>query len=358
MTRPDVALPRVDATAVRAYRARHQAHAGVCLGVISNPFSRTNSRTRLNDRILPRFLPDRRNAVDTRTVHDLDRAIRVLLFDRGVNVLALNGGDGTLHLGVNRLVAMAEEIEAQTGESVPLPRLLFLNGGTLNIVARASGSKGNPITTVRSFVKLAEGKRLGELPTRALNALRVDDSEQGTRYGFVFGSEIVANALEMYTMFGEGYVGLARFFTELLAGITLNTRLWQEHGWKLEPPTTRISIDEISYPRYLAAVAVTIDLSILKGVIRAMRGSEDGQGFPVKLMLETDPAKVVRSIPHLMFERPHDAVCDVPDASRLVMTGGYTLDGEVFLDRTPRGLRRRIEVTRAPFQVHAVAPRS
>lgn len=350
-------LPLPDRRSLRLYQERARADAPVRLGVVSNPFSRTNSRTRLNDRLLPRFLPDRGCAIDTRTRGDLDRALRVLLFDRGVNVLGLNGGDGTLHLGVNRLAALAAQVRAETGEDLPLPRLLFLNGGTLNIVSRACGTKGNPVRTVRHFTRHIGDRTLGEVPVRELKLLQVEEDVGVRRYGFVFGTEIVANALEMYGMFGEGYTGLARFLVELVLGYGLSTRLWQEHGWKLDPPTAPCAVDAVHFPRYLAAVAATIDLSILKGLITAFRVPRGADGFFVKLLTETDKARIILLIPRLLFAMRHPAVHDMPTAERLQTVGGYTLDGEVFLDRSPRGLRRKITVSQAPFQVSAVAPR-
>ena len=325
------------------------------LGVISNPFSRTNARRRLHDRLLPRFLPDPKLAIHTRTLADVDQALRTMLFERGVNVLGLNGGDGTLHLGVNRLLALAREVEDATGEVMPLPPLLFLNGGTLNIVSRATGTKGNPDTSVRRFVRHWVGKPLGSVPSVELAVLQVDSGED-RRYGFVFGTEIVANALEMYGMFGEGYTGLARFMAELTLGYTLHTRMWQEHGWKLDAPTTPLTVDGVTYPRYMAAVAATIDLAIMKGALTAFRVPENGAGFFTKLMLESDPKKVILSIPGLMVDRPPDSVRDVPEADRLNAIGGYTLDGEIFLDRTPAGCRRPVTVRRAPFPIRAIAP--
>lgn len=353
------ALPRH----VREYRDRCRPDAPVHLGVISNPFSRTNARTRLNDRILPRFLPDRRDAVDTRTLDDFDRAVHRLLFERGVNVLGLNGGDGTLHLGVNRLIALADRVLLETGEELPLPRLLFLNGGTLNIVSRAAGTKGNPVRTVRRFVKQLGGACMRDVPVRRLPPLRVEVHDRpslgqppSVRYGFVFGSEVVANALEMYGMFGEGYTGLARFLAELVLGYTLNTRLWQEHGWKLDPPGSPIHVDDLSWPRYVGGVATTIDLSILKGLLTAVQVEAGSGGFSAKLILETNKGRIIRMIPRLMFHLPHPQAPELSRVSSMKTRGGFTLDGEIFLDRSPRGLRREILVTRAERQIEAVCP--
>ena len=324
------------------------------MGVISNPFSRTNARTRLNDRLLPRFLENRDNGINTRTLDDLDQALLTLLFKRQCNVLGLNGGDGTLHSGVNRLLALSNKLLQETGEALPLPHLLFLNGGTLNIVSRATGTKGNPARTVRSFVKQTTGKLLGQLETREFGLLKVDSEQQSTRYGFIFGSEVVANALEMYTLFGEGYTGLLRFMLELFAGYALNTRMWQEHGWKLDAPQSAVQVDQLAFTRYTCAVAATIDLSILKGVISALSVSEGSSGFFTKVLVAQDKGQILRLIPQLMTSIPTDAVKDFPEAQALKVHGSYTLDGECFIDRRPGASQGSVTVTRAPFNIHAV----
>ncbi|MFT5433180.1 MAG: hypothetical protein ACI9OJ_003885 [Myxococcota bacterium] len=361
MARPQPGPP--DPSAVAAYRGGLGPDAPISLGVISNPFSRTNARSRLHDRLVPRVLPDRQNAIDTRTVRDLDNALETLLLNRGVNVLGLNGGDGTLHLGVNRLLKLARRIEASTGEVFPLPKLLFLNGGTLNIVSRATGTKGNPARTLREFVNGTRGGCLRDLHSRTLGLLEVEQGSSvpteppKTRYGFIFGTEVVANALEMYTLFGEGYPGLLRFLAEVSLGYTLNTRLWQEHGWKLDAPRTSITVDQVTYPRYLGAVCATIDLSILKGALTAIHVPEGAAGFYAKLMLETDPGKAIRTIPQLMIGAAPRTVRDIEQADELTMVGGYTLDGEVFLDRSPRGQRRPVTVKRGQITIEAVSVR-
>jgi hypothetical protein len=339
---------------IRSYRNNLHPDAPIRLGVISNPFSRTNARTRMHDRLLPRFLADRQDAIDTRTLDDLDQALLTLIFERRCNVLGLNGGDGTLHSGVNRLLALSNKLMHQTGESLPLPHLLFLNGGTLNIVSRATGTKGNPARTVRTFAKLTTGRLLGQLQTRELGLLKVDADEQPTRYGFIFGSEVVANALEMYALFGEGYTGLMRFMAELFAGYALNTRLWQEHGWKLDAPHSSVEVDKLVFARYTCAVAATIDLSILKGVITALRVPEGASGFFAKVLLTLDKRQILRLIPRLMIGTATPGVRDIPAAQSLKLRGSYALDGECFIDRRPSASQSLMTVSRAPFNLRAV----
>ena len=327
----------------------------VRLGVISNPFSRTNARTRLADRLIPHVLGPHHVAVTTRTASELDAALRRLLLDEGVNVLGLNGGDGTLNLGVNRLLALAREREATTGEPFVLPPLLFLNGGTLNIVSRATGTKGNPAVTVRTFLERYGASRPEDLPVRPLRMLAVATEGAATRFGFVFGSEIVANALEMYTMFGEGYVGFSRFLAEVALGHGVGTRLWQEHGWKLDPTGYPIEVDGRVFETNLGVVAATIDLALAKGLFTAIQVPPNGHGFFAKVLLETHRGRTIALIPRLMLGQSDPRVRDFPDAHSLRVHGSYTLDGELFIDRSPSGSRRGVHVTIAERRVGAVA---
>lgn len=330
------------------------------LGVITNPFSRTNARTRLYDRLLPRMLDDRQSAITTRTGADLDAALAHLVLERRVNVLGLNGGDGTLHAGVNRLLWLAQSFERDTGEKLALPTLLFLNGGTLNIVSRATGTKGNPARTVRTFMNRFRGATVGALPTKTLRMLSVqevgdDGAASPPQLGFIFGTEIIANALEMYGLFGEGYVGFARFLGEVAIGYGVGTQLWREHGWKLDPTGRPITVDGQDFPQNLGAVAATIDLGLMKGLLTAIRVPAGGTGFVAKVLVETHPGRTIAMIPKLMVGLPAAGVHDVNDAKSLVTYGGYTLDGELHLDRSPSGARRKVVVSVSPLRLRAVA---
>jgi hypothetical protein len=352
--RPFPSAPPPTMERIRAYEKMLEAGAPVRLGIISNPFSRRNARSRVFDRLLPRLVPDARNVVNTHSVRDLDNALRFLLLERGVNVLGLNGGDGTLHTAINRLYQLRAEIEQNLGLTIPLPKLLFLNGGTLNIVSRATGTKGNPLRTVKQFLHRSRGKTIERLAVRELALLRVSVDGTPPRYGFVFGSELVANALEMYGFFGEGYTGLTRLLSEVVVGYPLHTRMWQEHGWKLEPPTTSITIDQVAFPVYCTLVAATIDLTLLKGMLPAFRVPSNQPGFFSKLILETGTNNLIRLIPTLMTGGQSPMIRDFPHTQRIRLFGGYTLDGECFLDRSSSGSKRKVLVERAETVLHAV----
>jgi diacylglycerol kinase (ATP) len=98
-------------------------------------------------------------------------------------VLAIHGGDGTLHKTLTAFV--------RAWEGRPLPPIALLPGGTMNVVA-ASLKLGAHAESVVETV--AEHVRAGRpLPIVERHCLRVGD-----HFGFVFGNGLMTNFLEEY----------------------------------------------------------------------------------------------------------------------------------------------------------------
>lgn len=260
----------------------------------------------------------------------------------GVNVLAVAGGDGALHFALQGLIRPEARWPG---------RLLVLPGGTLNIVARELGSGAQAAGALGAFVRRWQGSTFGALPTRRVPVLRVESEEVGVRHGFIFGSESVKNSLELYDQFGGGYEGLSRFLFEVGRGYLLNTPLWQQEKWRLDPPPFGLRVDEPgrsrTVPAYSAAIASTIDLAIGSGVVRTLRRKPGASGFFARIITETRTGPLIRMIPSLMRERPIDTVVDAPEAGSMHLHGAFTLDGECF------GLSARAPATPKPLRVEA-----
>ncbi len=277
----------------------------------------------------------------TSTVGEVPAAIERLM-RAGVNVLAVAGGDGALHVALQSVIR---------GEARWPGRLLMLPGGTLNIVARELGAAAQVDSSLSSFVRCWQGRTFGALPARRVPTLRVVSEDVGTRHGFIFGSESVKNSLELYDRFGGGYEGLGRFLFEVGRGYLLETPLWQEEKWRLVPPPFGLRIDDARGPQhvpaYAAAIASTIDLAIGSGVIRTLRRRPDDTGFFARVITETRTGPLLRMIPSLMRARPLGAVVDAPEASALHLHGAFTLDGECF------GASSRAPAVPRPLRVEA-----
>ncbi len=320
-----------------------QATRPVRIGVLVNGCARRMVSGRAQAR-LTRSAGDGVPIVWTSTIAEVPGALRELLCRRGVNVLAVAGGDGTVHHIVNALLDLHAQhvtaLQAASGAvaaaTVALPRMLILNGGTLNIIGRTVGIHGPPHHTLGKFQRHFAGASLRRVPARRVPLLHVSrpaSSEQ--RYGFVFGSETLFHAIELYVRFGAGYLGLARFLAELSRGATAGSGLWREERWKLGPFGHPISVDGVIHPTYTAVVASTVDLTLAIAAIRAIRRPLGASGFHAKVVLEADPLALVRQIPAMMSERSTPGVVDVPEAHELSLLGPYTLDGECFADPGP-----------------------
>lgn len=275
--------------------------------------------------------------VETASVNEVGEAVGRLVRS-GVNVLAIAGGDGALHHALQGLVS---------GARWP-GRLLVLRGGTLNIVGRVLGPAIRPDEALGAFWWRWRGAPLGALPALRVPVLRVTGEGLGERYGFIFGSEMVKNALELYDRFGGGYEGLGKFLFEAGRGYLLHTPLWQQESWRLTPPPFGLDVDDGRGPRqvraYSAAIACSVDLALGGGAVRALRRRPGDRGFFARVITETRTGPLLRMIPALMREAPVSAVVDVPEATSMRLHGAYTIDGECFgassrAPQSPRPLR-------------------
>ncbi len=344
---PRIVLPADDARALARATA---IDAPVRLGVLVNPNARRGDLGRRRTRAWLERTLGRSRIVHTPQPGYVMPALRALLAGEGVNVLAVSGGDGTLHSALGALWSLLDAAEAAVGHPVAPPRLLLLNGGTMNMVARAMGTPGAARHTLRWFLGRWGHAPLGAVRVRRVGVLRVCEAS-ATRLGFIFGSEVVYNALWLYTQFGEGYAGLARLLAKAGVAYRFRTPLWEQYGRLLEPPKTPALLDGVAHAPYEAAVASTVGLTLARGWIRALDVPEGAEGFHVRLVLETHPGRLLAMIPLLMRQGRHPRVLDRCDARKLVVWGRYTLDGELY---DPPQEDTRVEVTRSERAMLAV----
>ena len=113
------------------------------IGIVNNPRSRRNRRRPRIGRRLRAQLGDDGDVLDAATPEELARALETFR-GAGVDVLGVNGGDGTAHFVLSAF--------ARAYDGAPLPRVLLLPGGAMNTVARAHGIRGSPERTLWDIV--------------------------------------------------------------------------------------------------------------------------------------------------------------------------------------------------------------
>jgi hypothetical protein len=329
----------------------------VRVGLLLNPRAGRAKHGRMRSQ-LHALLGDSQACAETWDLASVRRALAHLLCAHQANVLAIAGGDGTVHHAVNALIDLTRETELATGHAVPLPRLLILNGGTLNIVGRTCAIHGPPQEILAKFQKFFGGGPLSRVPARRVPLLEVSwwqgQVPVAPRYGFVFGSEVAYHAIELYERFGAGYGGLTRFLFELSRGIAWGSELWSREGWKLGPFTSGMNVDGVAYPSYTGVAASTVDLTLAVGAAAAVRRKLYQPGFSARVVRDLDPRSILQLLPAMMADRPTRGLDDFPTAARLELFGPYTLDGELFHEPPQAPHRLPLTVSISSQRLHAV----
>lgn len=155
------------------------------IAVVTNPRSRRNLRDPAIAGQLAYILGDRGQlAQPTNREELIDTARRFR--DHGIDVLAINGGDGTAHVVLTAMM--------QAYGTDPLPPIALLRGGTMNTVASGIGIRGSPATLLGALVgRYHSGEPLGQVER---NLLCVPG--EIPQYGFLFGNGLISNFLEAY----------------------------------------------------------------------------------------------------------------------------------------------------------------
>ncbi len=295
------------------------------IGIVNNPRSRRNLRLPGAVRRLRAQLGDDGEVADAATPGELERAV-----DRfrtaGVDVVGVNGGDGTGHFVLTAL--------ARAYRGAPLPRLLLLRGGAMNTVAHGHGIGGSPERILREV--LIRRRHGFPLRTAQRDLLRVSADGGEARYGFIFGTGAIVAFLEAY--YGTGHPSpataaalVARGIVSALAGGPFAAALTRRARLRVVTDG-----DEWEDGSFLAVAAgSTPDAGF---GFQAFHRCGEQPGFFHAVGVTGTMGQLARSLPRLRRGRPwrrrvaHDEVARV-----LVLEGDgprYTVDGDLYPARS------------------------
>ncbi len=290
----------------------------------------TNPHSNRNRRHLPRLrtLLERRGVrhVETATLADLPGAVATLL-DDGIELLAINGGDGTVHLVLTAL------LHAANGR--PLPTLALLPGGTTSMSARGVNDGAVPFD--RALDALMDALR-GDYAGQPRHLVKVHASGADAQLGLCFGMGAVVRGIEychqrIYSLgirdeFAAGAAmlragwGIARREAVFADGVPLDLHIGNEHH------TARASIFLITT---LSELILGIDPFWGEGAA------------PLRITLVREHAeRFLRSFPDLLRGRAKPHLTETAgylsrrgSCVAIRGEGPYTIDGEIY--RAPCG---------------------
>jgi len=294
------------------------------IGLLSNPNSRRN-RTRL-DAIGD--IVANHPAIDHR-ITDSEGAIAATLAafaDAGVNILAVNGGDGTLAR------VFTELLEKQPFKT--LPEVILLPGGTTNMNAGDVGLRGNLVKAVKQMATWAQH------PTEATEKhsrpiLRVVGAVDGqAAYGMFFGTGTIVSGIE----YCKQHIHTLGIRDEWAPGIVALRTLWgiaRKQPYFSEPTGMRIDIEDIPDQRTRPVIQLLV--TSLERLFLGWRPFWGSERAPLHCTwLEKPTHQVLRAFPSLLRGKPNRHL--TPDNGyfshnagqiRLWMDGPFALDGEI-----------------------------
>ena len=153
------------------------------IGVVVNPRAAGNRGRRDTAARLAAVIGADGEVVETENLDALDATLH-RFHERGLEVIAVSGGDGSLCHAISRAVGVWGEEH--------LPPFVALRGGTINNVSRTVGGPGRPEALLGKVMSSYRSRRPFATMERPL--LRVN----GTVYGSIVGAGLITRFLEQY----------------------------------------------------------------------------------------------------------------------------------------------------------------
>lgn len=177
------------------------------IGVITNPHSKLNRKNPSRPRRLAYILGEQGVFEMTESVDHLQQVAENFL-DKNIDVLAINGGDGTISHTLSAFIKVYGD--------KPLPKVALLKGGTMNVTAVNLGIKGGPeelLSLLLEKTSLSEKLEVVSVPSIHVNH----------NYGFIYADGTSANILKEFYKKKTGSLGAVWLGVRIWASALFNT---------------------------------------------------------------------------------------------------------------------------------------
>jgi diacylglycerol kinase family enzyme len=285
--------------------------------------------------------------IETTSVRSVPEALASLA-RQDVELLAVNGGDGTLQYTLTQMLT--------TDDFPAIPMVAPLRGGRTNMTAMDIGAHRNP---AKGLQALLDEIRAGRLEDRMVDRplLRVETlRDRGIHYGFFFGAGMIHRAIDLtHQIFPKGRSQGSLGAGVVTAGLILRA-IANRHDGVLTPDKAQIMLDGelIDGGEFTLVIASSLQRLFLK--INPFWGRENA---PVRFTaLASGCERTALAAPGILCGKPPSFVKpEVGYTSRnakeveLRLDAGFTVDGETIPPRSGEIVRitgdRRIRFVRA-----------
>lgn len=301
------------------------------IGIILNPYSRSNRKNPDRIRRMGFIVGDRGSCHMTETL-DQVRELAVEFKERGVEILGISGGDGTLHKTLSTFLEVYGE--------QPLPRVALLRGGTMNNMAGQLGVVGTPERILSNLIlKYHEGEAFQE---RQIDLIRVNGD-----YGFLFGMGLINRFIDVYQNVDPGPTPSrgAWLLGRAMVSALINGRFARQLAERFD---CRLQIDgeEAPFKNYMMIFIGT--MRTLGFNFRPLYRATSEPGRFQAVAISATARQLLATFPQAFFARPSGSEHYVDRmASRVTLEFDqpqtYSIDGDIIPEPT-----RRVEIEIGP----------
>lgn len=306
-------------------------HDQPCIGLLSNPNSRRN-RSQLS--AVSELVASHSNIHHriTSTPDDISPALAEFA-SLDVNVLAINGGDGSVARVLSELF--------NHSPFTLVPQLILLPGGTTNMNAGDVGIPGKLNSAVHRMADWAGGKHQPPLILRR-TILRVEHAARALPdWGMFFGTGTITRGID----YCHRHVHTLGLTDEVGPGVVLLRTLWgmlRRDPRFTTPVSACIAVDSSSPRDQEVVLLLVTSLQRLFLGMHPWWGNEDGNLHcswiqqPHRRLLRVFPS-LLRGNPHRFATEENGYSSHNADSIRLWMDGSYTVDGEIYQADSNKG---------------------
>jgi len=243
-----------------------------------------------------------------------------------VEVLVLNGGDGTLQFALTELLA---------GDPERIPWIAPLRGGRTNMTATDLGARRDPAEALSRLLAAVDDGSLARLRVDR-PVLRVRSSRRvGDQYGMFFGAGLIYRAIRIvHRLFPPGR-SQGLFGASLVTAALVTKMLFRPTDGVLTPDKAGLRIDghEVSDAEFYLLIASSLDRLFLR--MNPFWGT--GPGGVRLTALASRAQRLARAAPGILRGRPLPWLAPDTgytsaraDVAEIRMGCGFTIDGELF----------------------------
>ncbi len=298
------------------------------IGVISNPLSGGNQNGLGPIHQVIRQHPEVVH-LEASTPEEVHSALESFATER-VGLIAVNGGDGTIQAVLTGLFG------DRSFQS--LPALALLYGGTSNMLPKDFGLKGPQHLVLEKLVKRMKGKRQ-TIPVVSRPILKVNASGQKPLYGMFFGAACIYKGIQFF----HSKVHTIGLSGELAHGVVVArflSALLSRRSTLVAPENIRVELDRVDHlpDKYLVFLVSSLEKLILG--LKPYWGT--GPGPLHMTAVAAGPKNFFKAIAgffrgklnrHVTAENGYHS--HEIEHIRLVLRGGFTLDGELYQTGAP-----------------------